>query len=130
MSIVVDASVLVAATTDSAPVGLWAETILRSDQLLAPHLVLAEATNALRRLERMRLLTTTETTEALGEMMELRIELHSFDRFADRIWELRSSLSAYDAWYVAIAESFGVALATVDAKLVRATGPRCPFVTP
>jgi|GEM_PF-6387736 hypothetical protein len=36
---------------------------------------------------------------------------------------------AYDAWYVALAESLGATLATVDMKLSAAPGPRCAFVT-
>jgi predicted nucleic acid-binding protein len=130
MTVVVDASVLVAAATDSGSAGLWAEGLMRSEQLLAPHVVLAEATNALRRLERMRQLTTIEASDAFRAILDFRLELHSFGRFADRVFELRTNLSAYDAWYVAIAESFGVALATVDTKLTRSTGPQCRFLTP
>jgi hypothetical protein len=39
VSIVVDASVLVAAVVDSGTAGEWAETILSRDFLLAPHLL-------------------------------------------------------------------------------------------
>jgi predicted nucleic acid-binding protein len=40
------------------------------------------------------------------------------------------NLTAYDAWYVALAESLGATLATVDLRLTHATGPRCAFATP
>ena len=49
---------------------------------------------------------------------------------ADRVWELRSTVTAYDAWYVALAETLDATLATLDEKLSRATGPRCAFVVP
>ena len=50
--------------------------------------------------------------------------------FADRIWALRSNLTSYDAWYVALTEALGCPLATLDRKLGRATGPVCEIVTP
>jgi predicted nucleic acid-binding protein len=42
-----------------------------------------------------------------------------------RIWSLRDHLSAYDAAYVAIADSLGCHLVTADARLARAPGLRC-----
>src|SRR5207245_1911123 len=45
---------------------------------------------------------------------------------AARIWELRGNLTAYDAAYVATAESYQCALLTTDGRLARATGIHCP----
>jgi predicted nucleic acid-binding protein len=39
-----------------------------------------------------------------------------------RIWELRGSITPYDAAYVALAERLGVPLATTDAKLGGSNG--------
>jgi predicted nucleic acid-binding protein len=39
-------------------------------------------------------------------------------------------VSAYDAWYVAVAEHTGVPLVTLDRRLASAPGPTCGFVTP
>jgi predicted nucleic acid-binding protein len=50
MSVVVDASLLVVVTTDNGPGGVWAEEVLLQGGVVAPHLVLVEATNILRRL--------------------------------------------------------------------------------
>ena len=44
MSAVVDASLLVAATTDAGVEGVWAEDVLREGRLIAPDLALVEAT--------------------------------------------------------------------------------------
>lgn len=44
----------------------------------------------------------------------------------DRMWELRSSLTAYDAGYVAVAEAYGVTLVTADVRIQRAGAARCP----
>ncbi len=49
---------------------------------------------------------------------------------AERAWELRHNVTAYDAWYVALAEGLEAGLATLDVRLSLASGPRCAFVTP
>ena len=45
-----------------------------------------------------------------------------------RIWELRHSVSAYDACYVAVAEALDCALVTTDARLARSNGARVPII--
>ncbi len=44
---------------------------------------------------------------------------------ADRVWELRHNLTAYDAAYVAVAEALDCSLVTGDARLAAAPGLRC-----
>jgi len=39
-------------------------------------------------------------------------------------------VTAYDAWYVALAEAYDAPLATLDTRLVDAPGPACAFDTP
>jgi predicted nucleic acid-binding protein len=130
VSLVVDASVLVAATTDTGPEGAWAERVLEEGGIVAPHLALVEATNILRRLERARMLTQLEATSARQDLLRLEIEMAPFEPFAERIWELRRNVTSYDAWYVAVAEALRVPLATLDRRLSRATGPSCRFLLP
>ncbi len=55
---------------------------------------------------------------------------YSYRELAGRIWELRNNITIYDAWYVALAEALDARLATLDVRLARAPGVRCPFVTP
>ncbi len=130
MMVVVDASVLVAATCDSGPEGDWAEALLEIRDLVAPHFVLVEAANVLRRLEQSKHLTHLEAAAAHEDLLRLDIELLPYEPFADRVWELRANITAYDAWYVAIAETAGLPLATLDHRLARAAGPTCHFLTP
>lgn len=130
MMLVVDSSVLVAATCDQSQVGTWAMSTMMGDDLCAPHHVLAEATNIVRRLELANLLTRLEATSALQDFLALQIELLPFEPFSDRVWELRGNLTCYDAWYVAIAEALDLPLATLDRRLTRAPGPECRFFTP
>lgn len=130
MSAIVDASVLVAALTDAGAIGTWAESVLAEGEIVSPHLVLAEAMNVLRRLERSRILTGTEATAAQHDLGRLDLTLVPFAPFAVRAWELRRTVSAYDAWYVAVAEALDLPLATLDRRLARATGPTCSFRCP
>lgn len=130
MSVVVDASVLVAAATDAGRDGAWAEGIVEEGDLVAPHLALVEATNILRRLELAGLLGRLEATAAQRDLLRIGLELVPFEPFAERVWELRGSLTSYDAWYVAVAEGLDVPLATLDRRLSRATGPSCRFRLP
>ena len=74
MSAVVDASVLVAVTTDAGKRGVWAEGVIAKGNFCAPHLVLVEATNVLRRLERSRELSRLEATAAQRDLLRLPLE--------------------------------------------------------
>lgn len=130
MSAVVDASLLVAATSDAGDEGSWAESVIRKGMLVAPHLVLVEATNILRRLELAGRLSRLEAGAAARDIRMLDLELLPFAPFAERVWELRANVTSYDAWYIAIAEAVDCPLATLDRALAEAPGPRCRFFLP
>jgi len=130
VSAVVDASLLVAASADAGAGGRWAESILLGGGLVAPDLVLVEATNTLRRLELAGRISRVEAASAARDLLALELELAPFAPFAERIWALRATVSSYDAWYVAIAEELDLPLATLDQRLAAAPGPRCRFVLP
>ena len=121
---------LVAALIDGGAHGTWAEDILASGALHAPELARVEAINVLRRLELAKQITTAEANAAHDDLMHLNLELFSFDPFADRIWQLRHTVTCYDAWYVALAEALKLPLATLDERLSKAPGPTCDFLTP
>jgi len=44
--------------------------------------------------------------------------------------ELRANITAYDAWYVAVAETFDAELATLDRDARASVCPRCDLATP
>jgi predicted nucleic acid-binding protein len=73
---------------------------------------------------------TADAIAAHEDLLELNLELFSFEPFAERIWELRHNLTSYDAWYVAVAEALGLPLATLDMRLAKAKGLTCEFLTP
>ncbi len=82
MSAVVDASLLVAATTDAGAEGRWAEEVVGAGNLVAPDLALVEATNILRRLELAGRLERLEAGAAARDLVEIQIELVPFAPFA------------------------------------------------
>lgn len=130
MTVVLDASVVVAALVDPGPVGTWAESLLLSGPLAAPHLMPVEAANVLRRSALAGDVSTDVASLAHDDLVSLRLELFPYTSCASRVWQLRSSITAYDAWYVALAELLGARLATLDSRLSRAPGPGCEFALP
>lgn len=74
--------------------------------------------------------SAAEANAAYEDLMQLDLELFSFEPFAERIWELRHAVTSYDAWYVALAEALRLPLATLDQRLSRAKAVACKFLTP
>ena len=130
MTVVADASVLVAVLVDSGREGKWSEDAVAERSLAGPELALAEVSNILRRLEQARKISRLEANSAHRDLLRLDLELFPFAPFADRVWALRNNLSSYDAWYVALAEVLNCPLVTIDRKLSRASGPRCEILVP
>ncbi|MGH9063188.1 MAG: type II toxin-antitoxin system VapC family toxin [Acidimicrobiales bacterium] len=128
--LVVDASMVVAALVDTGPAGTWAESLLGSDRLAAPHVMPAETANVLWRAAIAGDISADVASLAHADPLALRVELFPYHPFAPRVWALRANVTAYDGWYVALAESLGAALATVDTRLSHAPGPFCELETP
>jgi predicted nucleic acid-binding protein len=96
------------------------------EALVAPHLIDSEVLNVLRRMVGRGRLTASQGDLAVAAFMAFELVRLSADVFRPRMWELRDDLSAYDATYVALAESIGAtALLTTDARLANAPGIRC-----
>ena len=130
MTLVIDASVVVAALIDTGTGGDWAESLIASEVLVAPELMMVESTNILRRLELANEISHIEAGLAQKDLMRLDVQLFPFHPFADRIWALRDNVTSYDAWYVALAEALDCPLATLDRKLTKASGVKCTLVFP
>lgn len=130
MNLVVDATVLAEGLIDSGPSGSWALGLISGNGLAAPELALPEVATVLRRALRTGTITEFGASAAHRDLIRLPIVLFGYRPFGDRIWALRETVTPYDAWYVALAESLGVPLATLDLRLSRAPGPRCEFLMP
>jgi predicted nucleic acid-binding protein len=133
MTLVADASVVVAALIDKGPDGQWALQVLSATDhqpITAPHLLHFEVANTVRRMEAAGRIGPETALLAHTDLLSMPVELAGYTPFADRAWELRASVTVYDASYVALAEALGVPLATLDGRLVRSNGPRCDFLVP
>ncbi len=117
-----------AAAVDDGPAGRWADEILLRGNLAAPHLAPSEVTNVIRRAVLADRVPESLARSALQDLLRLDLELFPFAPFGPRVWQLRESLTAYDAWYVALAEALRGSLATLDRRLSAAQGPRCGFL--
>jgi predicted nucleic acid-binding protein len=70
-------------------------------------------------------LATARAGEAIAALPQLVIVHVGAAQLVDRMWELRGNLTAYDAAYVAAAETLDCPLVTGDARLAKANGIRC-----
>ena len=70
-------------------------------------------------------LTDERFASALAILPDLPFQRHPALTMLQRAFELRATVTVYDAVYVALAELLDCPLLTVDARLARAPGPRC-----
>jgi len=94
------------------------------ESLHAPHLLDVEMLHALRGLVLRGDVSRVRDEEVREDFASLRWSRYSHVPFLDRIWELKNNLTAYDAAYVALAETLGAPLVTTDARLAQAPGIR------
>lgn len=119
----VDASAALSALLNAGP----ARRALTDHQLHAPHLIDTEVASALRRRVAAQQLGADAGWTVLDSWRRLGLTRYPTYSLLDRVWELRDSLSAYDASYVALAEMLDCDLVTADARVSRASGVRCPI---
>jgi predicted nucleic acid-binding protein len=85
-----------------------------------PHLAIIETTSVLRGLVRASKLSEPRAKAALVDLAELPLIRHPHESLLQRVWQLRTNLTAYDAAYVALAETLDATLLTCDNRLGRA----------
>jgi predicted nucleic acid-binding protein len=92
-----------------------------SESLHAPHLLDVEALQMLRRYVRDKMITAQRGQEAIEDLGDLPLNRYPYDFLTPRVWELRATLTAYDAVYVALAELLDAPLLTCDGKIASAS---------
>ena len=92
------------------------------ESLHVPHLIDVEVTQVLRRYVRDKFITEQRGQEALADLLDLPLNRYPHDFLLARVWELRATLTAYDAVYVALAELLDAPLLTCDNRIASAPG--------
>jgi predicted nucleic acid-binding protein len=119
--IVFDASAAVLALLNDST----ARRSLASETVAVPHLADSEVAHALSKQVLRGNVDADDAGAALARWGRLGLRRFAVVGFLARVWELRDTLTAYDATYVALAEALSCELVTADARLARAPGPTC-----
>ena len=131
---VVDASVVLKWQLDDEEY-IPQATALRNDfyalgaiKAIAPHLLAYEVINGIITATRRKRLVSDKALEVLDNLMELGVELREVE--PERVLEsaLEHNLAAYDAAYLALAESEGCELWTGDRSFYQAVKGELPQV--
>ncbi len=128
--LVVDAAAIVALLADNGPAGEAAVGSLAGYARAAPELLPFETANVLRWLELAGRTSSETAALAHSDLLDLPLELWPYVSLALGSWQVRGSLTLYDAAYVALAPQFAVPFASLDQRLARAASSSCQVVVP
>jgi predicted nucleic acid-binding protein len=123
--LVVDASCLFEVVADTPNAAAIADRLALDADQVAPQVVDAEVMGVIRAQFLRGRLDGTAAGQALADLRDWPGERFGHRLLLDRAWALRESVRGWDAFYVALAESFDATLLTMDGRLARAHGPRC-----
>lgn len=105
----------------------------REQSLHAPALIDAEVVSAIRGLlltsEPAFKITATRVEEMLDDFADLPLVRYPMEPYQRRVLALRNNFTAYDAFYVAVAESLDMPLLTDDRKYAKAARHRASIET-
>jgi predicted nucleic acid-binding protein len=91
-----------------------------SEPLHSPHLLDVEVAQVIRRFEMIGEIDTLRAQSALDDLVDFSIQRHPHGFLLRRTWALRANLTAYDAIYVALAETLEATFLTHDRRLASA----------
>ena len=121
--IVVDASALVEMLLPTAAGEAVSARLFDSgDSLAAPHLIDVEAAQVLRRYAHAGEIDGRRGREAMADLADMPIRRYPHEVLLPRVWDLRHTITAYDAVYVALAEALDAPLVTRDRRLAGSAG--------
>ena len=107
-------------TTRGRKVG--ARLVDAAEVVHAPHLIDIEIAHVLRRYVLGGTFDEGHAARTLRRWRQLDVERYPHEPFLDRVWGLRDNVTAYDAIYVALAETLGELLVTADRRLAGSPG--------
>lgn len=118
--IVLDASAAVDLLIGTDRGGAVAQALRPLRRVHVPELLDAEVVAVIRRWTLRGWLAVDLGERAVAELGELALVRHRHAALRRRAWELRHRCSAYDAFYIALAEVLDAELLTTDTRLARA----------
>ncbi len=129
--IVADASAVVEALLGTSAGRAVTQQLFEAGETVhAPHLIDLEVAHVIRRYVAIGDIDEARGRAAIRNMVDIQIRRYPHDVLLHRVWELRGNLSAYDAVYVALAETLDAPLLTRDRRLADAARrfARCQVV--
>ena len=120
--IVIDASAMVATLVGEGHGSTALRERQRGEDAHAPHLLDIEVLSAIRRLLAAGDLAPDPGARAIARLRAWPLHRHPHTALLRRIHDLRTSVSSYDATYLALAEVVGAPLVTCDGRLARSHG--------
>jgi predicted nucleic acid-binding protein len=117
--IVIDTSAVLSILVGRPAITGLADRIRSDGDLHAPHVLDVELQHALWRLVRTGAIGEDRAADAMTDLADMTIVRYPQVLLADRMWELRQNMTAYDAAFVVLAEILAVPLITCDARLAR-----------
>jgi predicted nucleic acid-binding protein len=107
-----------------------ATALLRADpEWVVPEHWRTEILSTLRGLSLGGKLHPADADGAVRWLQEITVVTAPTGPHLQRMWDLRANLSAYDAGYVAVAESHALTLVTADVRIAKAGAARCAIRT-
>jgi len=121
--IVVDASALLEVLLRTSAAKAGEDRLFAPHQTLhAPHLLDVEIAQVVRRYAAKGEIGAERGRAALADLADFPLRRYPHDFLLPRIWDLRNTLTAYDAAYVALAEALDAPLLTRDRRLAGTAG--------
>ena len=96
-----------------------------NDQLMAPHILICEVLNVLKRHQLSRSLSRADTNSLAAFFSDAPIDFIPTEALRSDIWAMSQNLSPYDAMYVSVAALSKTPLITRDQRLARAAQKHC-----